>query len=81
MRNWIDSAQDGANIVTVIKSKRLGWAGYVAGMEEIWSAFRILAGELTEERPLRRYTHRWEDNIKIDLKEIGGNTRNWIDSF
>ena len=45
-------------------------------MEEGRSAFNIL----TEKRPLGRPRRRWEDNIRIDLKEIYINTRNWIDS-
>jgi hypothetical protein len=48
-------------------------------MEE-GSAFKILTGTPTGKRPLGRPRHRWEDNIRIDLKEIGTNTRNWVDS-
>jgi hypothetical protein len=48
----------------VIKSRRLRWAGHVARMEEGRSAFKIL----TEKRPLGRLRHRWEDNIRMDLK-------------
>ena len=49
-------------------------------MEEGSSAFKILRGTLTGKRPLGRPRRRWEDNIRIDLKEIGINTRNWVDS-
>ena len=49
-------------------------------MEEGRSAFKILTGKPTEKRPLGRSRCRWEDNIRIDLKEIGINMRNWIDS-
>ena len=49
------------NIVRVIKSRRLRWAGYVARMEEVRSAFKIFAGK----RPLGRPRRRWEDNIRI----------------
>ena len=49
-------------------------------MEEGRSAFKILIGEPTGKRPLGRPRHRWEDNIRMDLKDIGINTRNWIDS-
>jgi hypothetical protein len=45
-------------------------------MEEGRSAFNILTGISTGERPLGRPRHRWEDNIRMDLKEIGINTRN-----
>ena len=56
------------------------WAGHVAGMEEGRSAFKILAGKLIGKRLLRRPRRGWEDNIIIDLKEIGINTRNRVDS-
>jgi hypothetical protein len=62
----------------VIKSRRLRWAGHVARMEEGRSAFKILTGRPTpaRKRSLGRPRSRWEDNIKMDLKEIGINTRN-----
>ena len=40
----------------------------------------MLTGNHTEKRPLGRPRRRWEDNIRMDLKEIGINTRNWVDS-
>ena len=45
-------------------------------MEEVWSAFIILIGKPTGKRPSERLRRRWEDNIKMDLKEIGINPRN-----
>ena len=64
----------------MIRSRRLKWAGHVARMEEDTTTFKILtgmpAGKILSGRPRRR----WEDNINIDLKEIGINTRNWVDS-
>jgi hypothetical protein len=57
----------------------LRWAGHVARMEEGRSAFKILTGKPTGKRHLGRSRHRWEDNIRMDLKEIGINTRNCID--
>ena len=66
------------NIVRVITSKRLRWAGHVVRMEEGRSAFKILTGKPTGKRPLGRPRCRWEENIRmdltIDLKEIGINT-------
>ena len=41
--------------------------------------FNILTGKPTEKRPLGRPRRRWQDNIRMDLKEIGINTRNWVD--
>ena len=38
-----------------------------------------MSGKPIGKRPLRRPRHRWEDNIRMDLKEIGINTRNWVD--
>ena len=48
-------------------------------MEEGRSAFKILTGKPTRKRPLGRPRHRWEDNIRMNLKEIGINTRSWVD--
>ena len=61
------------NIVGVIKSRRLRWAGHVARMEKGRSAFKILTGKPTGKRPLGRPRRRWEDNIRMDLEEIGMN--------
>ena len=63
----------------MIKSRRLRWAGHVARMEEGRSAFKILTGKPTGKRPLGRPRCRWEDNIRMDLKEIGISARNWVD--
>ena len=56
------------NIVTVFKSGRLRWAGYVARMEKGRNCFKILTGKTTGKRPLGRPRGRWEDDIKMDLK-------------
>ena len=68
------------NIVWVIKSRRLRWAGYVARMEESRSTLKILTGKPIGNRPLGRPWHRWEDNIIINLEEMGINAGNWVDS-
>ena len=57
----------------------MSWAGHVARMKEVRSAFKILIGTPTGKTPLGRPRLRWEDNIRMDLKEIGINMRNWID--
>ena len=49
-------------------------------MEEDMSAFKILTGTPTGKRLLRMLRHRWEDNIRMDLKEMGINARFWVDS-
>jgi hypothetical protein len=64
------------NIVRVIKSRKLRWAGHVVRIQKDRSAFKILTGKPTEKRPLGRPRHRLEDNIRMDLKEIGVTTRN-----
>ena len=48
-------------------------------MEEVRSAFKVLTGKPTGKRPLGRPRRRWDDNIRMDLKEIGIR-RNWVDS-
>ena len=68
------------NIVRVIKSRRLRWAGHVARLEEGRSAFKFFTGKPTGKRPLERPRRRWEDNIIMDLEEIGINAGNWVDS-
>ena len=67
-------------IVRVIKSRRLRWAENIARMEEGRGAFKILTGKSTGKRPLGRPRRRWEDNIIMDLEEIGINAGNWVDS-
>ena len=59
------------NIFRVIKSRRLRCAGHVARKEEGKSALKILLGEPTGKRPLGRPRRRWEDNIRMNLEEIG----------
>ena len=68
------------NIVSVIKSRRLRWAGHVARMEGDRSASRILTSRPTGKGPLVRSRRRWVDNIRMDVKEIGINTRKWVES-
>ena len=64
----------------MIKSRRLRWTDHVARMEEGRSAFKIVTSTPTGKRPLGRPRRRWEDNIRMDLKEIDMNTRNWVNS-
>jgi len=59
------------NIVRVIKSRRMRWAGNVTRMGEGRGVYRGLVGKLEGKRPLGRPMHRWEDNITIDLQEMG----------
>jgi hypothetical protein len=66
------------NIVRVIKSRSMRWAGHVARMGEGRGAYRVLVGRPEGKRPLRRPRRRWEDDIKMDLGEIGIDGANWI---
>jgi hypothetical protein len=66
------------NIVRVIKSRRMRWAGHVARMGEGGGVYRVLVGRSEGKRPLGRPRRRWEDNIKMDLGEIRIDGANWI---
>ncbi|KAJ4441577.1 hypothetical protein ANN_11433 [Periplaneta americana] len=65
-------------IIRIIKSRRLRWAGHVARMGESRNAYRVLVGKSERKRPLGRPRRRWEDNIKMDLREVGYDGRDWI---
>ncbi|KAJ4441695.1 hypothetical protein ANN_11553 [Periplaneta americana] len=65
------------DIIRNIKSRRLRWAGHVARMGESRNAYRLLVGRPEGKRPLVRPRRRWEDNIKMDLREVGYD-RDWI---
>jgi len=67
------------NIVRVVKSRRMRWAGHVARMRERRSVYRVLVGKPEGKRPLGRPRLRWEDNIKMDLQEMGCGCMDWID--
>ncbi|KAJ4427587.1 hypothetical protein ANN_25235 [Periplaneta americana] len=66
------------DIIRNIKSRRLRWAGHVARMGESRNAYRVLVGTLEGNRSLGRPRRRWEDNIKMDLMEVGYDDREWI---
>ena len=68
------------DIVRVIKSIRLRWAGHVSRMEVGRSAFKILTGKPAGKGTLGRPRLRMEDNIRMNLVEIGINVGNWVDS-
>jgi len=65
------------DIINVIKSRRLRWAGHVARMSEDRTAYKILIGKPNGKRPLGRPRRRWEDNIRMDLNEMGYEGREW----
>ena len=67
------------NIVRVIKSRRNRWAGHVARMGERRVVYKNVVGNSERKRPHGRPSHKWEDNIKMDLKEVGCGSIDWID--
>ena len=67
------------NIVRVVKSRRMRWAGHVARMGNVRVVHRVLVGKPERKRPLGRPRRRWEDNIKMDLQEVGGGRGDWME--
>jgi hypothetical protein len=66
------------SIIREIEARRMRWAGHVARMEEVSGAYNILVGRPEGRRPLGRPRRRWEDNIKMNLGEIGFGVVDWI---
>ena len=67
------------NIVRVVKSRRMRWAGQVARMGEGRGVYRGMLGKPEGKRPLGRPRRRWEDNIKMDLQEVRGGCGDWME--
>ena len=65
--------------VRVIKLIRMRWVGHVARMGERRGVYRVVVGKPEGERPLGRPRCRWEDNIKVDLQEVGCGGMDWIE--
>jgi hypothetical protein len=74
----LHSLYSSPDIVSVIKSRRMRWAGHVARMREGIGVHGVLVGRPEGKRPLGRPRRRWEGNIKMDLVEIGIDGANWI---
>jgi len=66
------------NIVRVLKSRRMKWAGHLSHMGEERGLYRVLVGKPEGRRPLGRPRRRWVDNIKMDLQEVGCGYMDWI---
>jgi hypothetical protein len=66
------------NIIRQIKSRRMGWAGHVARMGEERNVYKVLMGKPEGKRPLGRPSRRWEDWIRMDHREIGWRSVDWI---
>ena len=67
------------NIVRVVKSRRMRWAGHVARMAEDRGVHGVLVWRPERRRPLGRPRRRWEDNIKMNLQEVGGGPGDWME--
>ena len=65
------------NILQVIKSRRMRWAGHVARIDER-ELYRVFLGKPEGRRPMGRPRRRWVDNIRMDLKEVGCGYMDWI---
>jgi hypothetical protein len=63
----------------VVKSKQMRWAGHVARMGEDRGVHRVLVGKPEGKRPLGRPRRSWEDNIKMNLQEVGWGRGDWIE--
>jgi len=66
------------NVVRVIKSRRMRWAGHVARMGQERGVYRVLVGKPEGKRPLGRPRRRWVDNIRMDLQEVRYGYMDWI---
>jgi hypothetical protein len=66
------------NILRVIKSRRTRWAGHAARMGEERGMYRVLVRKPEGKRPLGRPRRRWEDNIRMNLQEVGCGFMDWI---
>ena len=67
------------NIIRSLKSRRLRWAGHVARMEQFRNAYRVLVAKPEGKIPLGRPRRRREENIRMDLREVGCDPGEWID--
>jgi hypothetical protein len=67
------------SIVRVVKSRRMRWSGHVVRMGEERGVHRVLVGKPEGKRPLGRPRRRWEDNIKMNVEDVGGGRGDWIE--
>ena len=79
LHNELNNLYSSPNIVRVIKSRRMRWAGRVERMGDGIGVYRVLVGKPEGRRPLGRPRHRWEDNIRMDLREVGCGCVDWME--
>jgi len=65
------------NIIQVVKSRRMRWVGHVVHKGGRRAAYRVLTGSPKGRRPFGRFRHRWDDNIKMELQEVGWRDTDW----
>jgi hypothetical protein len=75
----VNNLYSSPNTVRVIKSRRMRWAGHVARMGEGRDVYRVLVGKPEGRRPLGRPRCRWENNIRMDLWEVGCGCVDWME--
>jgi hypothetical protein len=75
----LNSLYSSPNIIRVIKSRKMKWAGHVARMRERRGRYRILLGKPERKSPLARPMLRWKRNIRMDLQEEGCGDMDWVD--
>jgi hypothetical protein len=66
------------NIIRQIKSRRVRWAGHAARMREERNVYKVLMGKPKRKKPLGRPRRRWEDGIRMDFREIGWGSVEWM---
>ena len=64
---------------SVFHKRPMRWAGHVVCMGDMRGIFRVMVGKPEGKRPLGRQRRRWEDNIKMDLQEVGCGGMDWIE--
>jgi hypothetical protein len=75
----LHNSNSSLSIIRMIKSRRMRWAGHVARTGAKSNAYMILLGKPEGKRPLGRPRRRWEDNIKMDIRDIEWGGMDWID--
>jgi hypothetical protein len=85
VRDWIRlqngdlfNLNSSQNIIRVIKSRKLRWVGHEAYRKGMRNIYKILVKKCEGNRPLERPRHRWENKIRLDLREIGWEGVDWI---
>ena len=74
----VNDLHSSPNIVRVIKSRRMRWAGHVARMGEERGVYRVLVGKREGRKPVGRPRRRWVDNIRMDLQGVGCGYMDWM---